>query len=159
MNFGRQVAVSSAVVEDGILDSKKGGSMKRLYVLLALSIIFCMFAGVAQAQTWTTANQITVAWDAVTVPTGTVSYKVYSKPEVGTVETLLTTVTTTQATVTFTTEGRYFLGAKSIRNVDGIEIEASRTAWSNVATDVQAGLTFGVQYYTRPAAVTGIRIP
>jgi hypothetical protein len=128
-------------------------------IIIILAVLFMAMAGSAQAQTWTTANQITVAWDAVTVPSGTVSYRVYSKPETSSLETLMTTTSATQATLTFTTEGRYFLGVLTVRTLNGVEVDASRIAWSNVATDVQAGVTFGVQYIVRPADTKNIRIP
>lgn len=131
--------------------------------LILVAFMMVLFTSTVQAQQWQIANQVTVSWDPVTTNvdgqpiTGTVSYKTYSKPETGTVETLLGTVTATQATITFQAEGRYFLGVKSVRNVDGIEIESSRIAWSNIAADCANGVTFGVQYYKAPANVINIK--
>lgn len=137
----------------------------RKWLMFMLMVVFMFTVSpLAFAQQWTTANQVTVSWDPVTTNvdgqpiTGTVSYKTYSKPELGTVETIQGTVTATNATITFQAEGRYFLGVKSVRNVDGVEIESSRIAWSNVAADCQNGVTFGVQFYKGPADVKNIKL-
>lgn len=129
--------------------------MKRL--LLALLVVLAL-AVTAQAQQWTTANQVTVSWDVVTVQSGTVSYKLYSRLASGGPEVFISTVTALSAVVTFQAEGRYFLGVRSVRNVDGVELEASTISWSDNPAVCQGGVTFGVQYYTLPAPVGGIRI-
>lgn len=128
-----------------------------LWSLLVLLILWTL-PEVSEAQQWTTANQVTVSWDAVTVTSGTVSYKTYYRPAAGGAETYAGTVTSTQDTITLTIEGRYFLGVRSVRNVDGLELESSRISWSDNPADCQGGVTFGVQYYTLPANVGGIRI-
>lgn len=129
--------------------------MKRF--LLSLLFVLVMTVSV-NAQQWQTANSINVAWDAVTVTSGTVTYKLYSKTVPGGVETFISTVSTTGATVTFQAEGRYFLGVRSVRTVNGVELEASTISWSDNPAVCQGGVTFGVQYYTLPAPVGGIRI-
>lgn len=131
------------------------------YMWLAILsvVILAVLPAISQAQQWTTANSINVSWDPVTVTSGTVSYKTYYRTVLlPVVETYVGTVTTTQGTVTFALEGKYFLGVRSVRNVDGLELESSRIAWSDNPADCQGGVTFGVQYYTLPANVGGIRI-
>jgi hypothetical protein len=138
--------------------------MRKWFMIALMITLMLLVANAAPAQQWTTANQVTVSWDPVTTNidgqpiTGTVTYKTYSKPELGTIETLVGTVSETKSTITFTAEGRYFLGVKSVRNVDGVEIESSRIAWSNVASDCQNGVTFGVQFYKAPANVKNIKL-
>ena len=53
--------------------------MKKLIVLAIM-----LFASVAIAQTWHTANQVTFSWDAVApiLPTDTIKYAVYVKKDV-----------------------------------------------------------------------------
>jgi hypothetical protein len=136
----------------------------RKWFTITLMIMLMFLAVPAQAQQWTTANQVTVSWDPVTTNidgqpiTGTVTYKTYSRPELGTFESLIGTVSETRSIITFTAEGRYFLGVKSVRNVDGVEIESSRIAWSNNAADCQNGVTFGIQFFKAPANVTNIKL-
>lgn len=115
------------------------------------------FVGIASAQQWVTVDSINVLWDPVTVSSGTVSYKTYFRSASGGPETFFSTVTTPQATITFTVEGRYFVGVKSIRNVDGIELESSTISWTDNPAVVQNGVTFGVQYYSLPGNVGGLR--
>jgi len=131
--------------------------MKRI-VLAVLVMVFIGFTGLAQAQTWVPTNAITVAWDAVTVPSGTVSYKLYIKPATGGTESFAQTVTGTTATVSFPVEGRYYIGVRTVRSVDGIELESSNIGWSNDAAYVMNGATFGAQYYIAPGNITGLRI-
>lgn len=127
-------------------------------VIAFFAVLAMIFVSVPVfSQTWHTTNQATVAWDAVTVPSGTVSYKVYIKPEVGGTETLVTTVTTTQATITFAEEGRYFTGVSTVRTVNSVPIESSTISWSNIASVCQNGVTFGIQYYIPPSAPVGLR--
>lgn len=135
---------------------------KKRHIILAALLLFFLspltsYLSPVSAQTFYPTNQLTVAWDEVTVPSGTVSYKVYIKPEAGGTEALATTVTATQATVTFTQEGRYFLGVSSVRTVNAIPIESSTISWSNVAAVCQNGVTFGAQYYVPPAAPANFR--
>lgn len=129
--------------------------MKKLILSLLTVLIL---TGSAFAQQWYPTNQITVAWDPVTVSSGTVSYKVYTRPAAGGTETLFATTPNTESTVTFTVEGKYFLGVRSVRTVDGIDIESSTISWSNVASDVLNGATFGAQYYLPPSKAGGLRI-
>lgn len=111
----------------------------------------------ASAQTWKTANQVTVGWDAVTTPTGTITYKVYSRPEAGGTATLMTTAPTTQATVTFTQEGRYYLGVSTVRTVGGVEVESSTISWSSDPSVTFQAQTFGVEYIIPAPAPVGLR--
>lgn len=129
--------------------------MKR--ILLTLMMLLLIPAS-SWAQQWVTANQISVAWDPVSVSSGVVSYKTYTKPAAGGVETFFSTVTTTTATITFAVEGRYFLGVQTVRTLDGTEL-LSTIAWSNNPADCRGGVTFGAQYYIPPAAPGGMRTP
>lgn len=126
-------------------------------ITIIIGILFLLISIPAWSQTWYPANQKTVAWDAVTVPSGTVTYKLYSQPESGGTPTLMTTVATTQATVTFTVEGRYYLGVSTVRTVSGVEVESSTISWSNNPAVCAGGATFGIQYLVAPNAPTGFR--
>lgn len=128
------------------------------YALCAMLFVLLFTATQAVAQTWKPTNQVTVAWDAVTVTSGTVSYNIYIRPEAGGTPTLTNPkVATTQATVTFTTEGRYYLGVSAIRTVGGVDVESSTVSWSSDPSVTFQGATFGVQYLVPPSAPVGIR--
>lgn len=132
--------------------------MKKILCLTFLAIL--LMTGSALAEKWTTANQITVAWDPITVSSGIVSYKIYYKPiSVPTPETMYAEkVADTQITMTFANEGRYYVGVRSVRTVDGIDLEASTISWSNDPLAVLNGETFGIQYYNLPNSVGGIKV-
>ena len=133
--------------------------MKRFALIFAF--IF-LFAGVAYAQTWHTANQMTVAWDAVPpVAAGDViKYQVYTRIGTsGTGSPVGGEITATQLVVTFSTEGRYFVGVKSIRYPSGetVGIPSVTTSWSNDASVCAAAGPFGIVYYAAPQAVQGLK--
>jgi hypothetical protein len=125
-------------------------------IILAMVIILGIVA-ICCAQTWQPTNQVTVGWDAVTAASGTITYKVYSKPEIGGIPALMTTVSATQATVTFTQEGRYYLGVSTVRTVGGVAYESPTTSWSNVVADTFQGQTFGVEYIIPSPSPKNIR--
>ncbi len=141
---------------------------KRLTVILAIFLV--LFAGIALAQTWHTANQATVAWDAVTTidngdplpPTDTIEYVVYLANAVtdpnktNPVEVARTT--NTQQLITLNVEGQYFVGCKAIRKIaDGTEVGESVVAWSDDPQYVQNGETFGLRYFMPPSAPNQLR--
>ena len=126
---------------------------KRFFMLIILLIALCI-PDIAFAQEWHPTNQVTIAWEGAANATG---YKVYTKSVDGTnvVEVGMTALL--NYTITFIEEGRYFLGVKSIRNIDG-ELLTSDIAWSDSAEACQNSETFGAVYYEPPEAVTNLRI-
>jgi hypothetical protein len=124
---------------------------------------------------WYTANQATVAWDAVTtdvngdpVPgTGErITYVVYlansqtdpdkSNPvEVGSTQ-------DTQLVITLGTKGSYYMGVKSVveagNDTDGWTVASeSEVAWSDDPQYAQGGVTFGLRFYPAPSVPGGLR--
>ena len=134
--------------------------MKTLIAVLAVMF----FSTGAFAQNWNTANQVTLAWDAVPQdkPTDQPNkYQVYTKagsptatPQKAGAETIAR-----QQSVTFATEGRYYLCVGAIRYPQGetIGIHSSRLACSDIAADTATG-AFGVVYYVAPAAPGGLKL-
>ena len=124
----------------------------------------CLFPLLVFGQTWNTANQVTLAWDAVPQdkPTDQPNkYQVYTKagsptatPQKFGFETIAT-----QQSVTFSNEGRYYLCVGAIRYPQGetIGIPSARIACSDIADDTKDG-AFGVVYYVAPAAPGGLRL-
>lgn len=127
--------------------------MKKLFIILAILLI----TSFANAQTWYDVNQVTFAWDAVTtlsdgtpIPAGnTVKYQVYTKPNsVSTGTKTGNEITATQLLISFTAEGSYFLGVESLRYSGTTLINKSASiAWSDVASNCQGGVAFGVNYW------------
>lgn len=134
--------------------------MKTIIAVLAVML----FSTGAFAQTWNTANQVTLAWDAVPKEKQTDQpnkYQVYTKagsptatPQKYGAETIAT-----QQSVTFATEGRYYLCVGAIRYPQGetIGIPSARLACSDIAADTATG-AFGVVYYVAPAAPGGLKL-
>lgn len=118
-------------------------------------------AGAALGLVSHTANQITVAWDAVTVEEGTVEYDVYlanaiTDPDKAAPVKIETTTGLTSL-ITLGVEGRYFVGVRSARIIDGERVaESEQIAWSDAAEF--APEPFLVQFFAAPENVTGIRI-
>jgi len=142
---------------------------KAILFLISFLIASCISFNV-EAQTWFTANQVTVAWNPVTtlsdgtaIPSGdTVKYQLYLR--IGTTGDGTPYGAETEAiqqTITFTTEGAYFWGVKTLRYKQGetIPIPSATTSWSNDA-GVTDGSPFGIKYYVAPSSAGGLkRVP
>ena len=132
--------------------------MKKLIVLAIM-----LFASVAIAQTWHTANQATFSWNAVApvVAGDVIKYQVYVKK--GETEPLVSAGGETAATsfvLTFSVEGRYYLCVETLRYPQG-ETEPVRSdtiSCSNNAADTASGSPFGVKYFTNPAKTGGLKV-
>jgi len=137
--------------------------MKKRWLIVPFLLVF-LVAGLALAQTWHTANQATVAWDAVTVPAdSTVEYIVYlsnavTDPNKDNPAEVATTTDLDQL-ITLNVEGSYFVGVKSRRilTADGTNVGESDISWSDDPTRVQNGETFGLRYFIPPDAPGNLR--
>ncbi len=132
--------------------------MKKILCIVLFILLAC---SVAHAQTWFTANQVTVAWDAVAKvqPTDAIKYQVYLR--IGTTGDGAAYGTETEAiqqTITFSAEGSWFIGVKALRYVQGeaTPIPSATISWSNEGEDTNNN-PFGVRYLVAPASVGGIR--
>ena len=133
--------------------------MKKLLIIIAILVM----AGVANAQTWYTANQVTLAWDPVPKVLATDQankYQVYSRNDLVSNGTKIAgEITATQLLISFSVEGQYYLGVESIRYPVGatVGITSASKAWSNNAADTN-NLPFGVSFMIRPVITTGLRL-
>ena len=138
--------------------------------IIALLIVVIAAIAFAADIIWRPTNQATIAWDPVTTfldntelpPGTTVQYKVYYRLEgslPGAPPTEAATTSATQATITFTDEGRYFIGIKAQRLFNGTLIPESDStiAWSDTAAATQAATPFGVVYFKVLKATGGLR--
>ncbi len=142
--------------------------MKRKISLFVVLLVLFL-AGIALAQTWHTANQATVAWDAVLLdngdpipPTDTIEYVVYLSNAITDPNKLnpveVATTTNLEQLITLNVEGSYFVGVKAVRKIaDGTNVGESTVAWSDDPQYVQNGQTFGLRYFLPPAAPREIR--
>lgn len=138
--------------------------MKKLALLLALTLL----PVIAFGQEWVNSNQSTVAWDAVTYevdPGERIVYRTYlvnSKTDPDkTNPALIGDTTEPQYLFTFTQKGSYFVGVKSVVQIDNggtwEDVTESAIGWSDDPTYAQAGETFGIRFYPAPAAPVGLR--
>jgi hypothetical protein len=139
-------------------------SMLILISILLLSAVF-MTPPVA-ALDWHTADQATVAWDAVTVNTDgghlgaqdNVEYSVYLTDSTNPLKDSSTAVwrgSETQTLVTLSQEGSFYAGVRAHRIRDGTEVSISSVSWADdpvVTNDSPWGLLF----FFPPASVKGI---
>ena len=141
--------------------------MKRLSIAV---VILLLVVGVAFAQTWHTANQATVEWDAVAnlsdgtplPPTDTVEYTVYLANAITDPNkdnpSEVATITDTSHLITLNVEGSFFVGVKAVRKIsDGTVVGESEVAWSDDPQYCQNGETFGLRYFLPPAAPKNMR--
>lgn len=140
-------------------------NMKKFIFALLVSLMLAVSP--VYAQTWHTANQSTVAWDAVTtlsngstIPlTDVVKYKIYLKNAVtGGEPVLLDEVTVLEYVITLNTEGSYFIGVSALRYLsDGTLVNESVVAWSDMPEFCANSETFGVRYFISLSAPGGLR--
>jgi hypothetical protein len=138
--------------------------MKKALIILAILLtVGAASSRDALAQTWYTANQVTLAWDAVpkVLPTDQANkYQVYSRNDLVSLGSKIGgEITATQLLVSFTNEGRYYLGVEAIRYPAGetVGIKSVAKAWSNVAADTNNN-PFGVSFFAVPGGVGGLRL-
>ena len=116
----------------------------------------------AEAQTWHTTNQTTVGWteptemadgsanpadllleyvvylsNAVTDPSKANPVQVARVPDL-------------TALITLNVEGKFFVGLKAVRIVDGEDVTESDMIWSDNPQHVLNGETFGIRYFLAP---------
>jgi hypothetical protein len=136
-------------------------------IIVTLIIVLAVAAGAtasgAKEAVWVSANQKVIQWDAVTkdssgisLPEGAVvTYRVFTKTEPAGVITEVGTVSPTTYTITFTQEGRYWVGVKAERIVNEILVAQSPITWSSdtvLNTD-----PFGITFYVVPGNPRNIR--
>jgi hypothetical protein len=129
---------------------------------LGIAVAIAMCAAKAEAQEWHSTNQISVTWDAVTQHTdgtpitGEITYDLFIGPvDQSSQQEIATGVAATQHTITFNQEGRWLVGLRTVKTLDG-EIMRSVVGWSidvEVAPD-----PFGVLFLKSPAGVKGLSI-
>lgn len=136
--------------------------MKKL-ILIALALFLTgLLPSLSFSQTWHSTNQVTVAWDTVTLPdgiSGAVAYDVYTVRSTAAKSTAvkIARATSTQITIGFSAEGRYFVGVKSVRIDAGTDVSESTISWSDDPLVTATG-PFGVVYIVSPRAPAGIRL-
>jgi hypothetical protein len=133
-------------------------------------VILLLVVGVAFAQTWHTANQATVEWDAVDIldngdplpATDVIEYVVYLANAITDPDknnpSEIATVTDTSQLITLNVEGSYFVGVKAIRKDSlGEVLGESEVAWSDLPQYCQNGETFGLRFFQPPDAIKNMR--
>ena len=134
--------------------------MKKLFLILAILV----FAAPAMAQTWHTANQVALAWDAVPkvqTTDGPNKYQVYIKFQSTTAAPVAvgSEIEATQQAVSFSTEGRYYLCVDAARYPQGeTQPVRSELSCSHDAASTASGTAFGVKYFVNPGKPTKLRL-
>jgi hypothetical protein len=142
---------------------------KALLILLLPALLLAAPAPASAAVEWVPANQVTVAWDAVTtdangnpIPAAEIRYVSYYVAEADTAKTAPITIGTTTAleqVFTFQGEGRFILGVKAERVVNTAPagqleqltvVGQSPVSWSDNPAVCLDGKTFGVTRYASP---------
>jgi hypothetical protein len=128
-------------------------------ILLVLAL--CLLSTAGQAQTWHTANQVTVGWDAVAPiqPTDTIKYQLYVRQDLVSAGIKAgDPVATLQAVVTMPSEGDWWIGVETLRYVQGVAdpFRSSTKAWSHDPAACGPAGPFGVRYFVLPAPPGGL---
>ena len=139
----------------------------RLRIMCLLSFLFCFLFAMsaitmkAQGQIWHTADSVSLGWDAVPgIANDVIRYRVYIKQEPGGTEQEMTSgegIIETQSLITFTQEGRWFMGVQSARWVENGLVGTSSISWSSDPAVCANNEAFGAIYFLPPAAVGGLK--
>lgn len=135
--------------------------------LIVFSIIYLVVAA-AFGQDWINTNQATVAWDAVQyeIDQGErLIYRTYlanAKTDPNKINPAFIGETDQlQYQFTFTEKGSYFVGLKTVVQVEESgtwqDVAESEIGWSDDPLYAQGGQIFGLRYYPVPLAPVGMR--
>ena len=139
--------------------------MKKIILIIFIVLIF---TPLVSAQTWFTADSLSVDWTAPTtlidgspIPVGDIiKYNLYIKDAINpqAIEELIVSNLMVQTyLVKFTKEGRFFIGVCAVRYIGGITyIGESIIAWSSDPV-YTLNNPFGGVYYISPSPPTGLR--
>ena len=140
----------------------------KIFKISIFAVLIFLFALTAWTQDWVSTNQVTTAWDAVTYELTTgerLMYRTYlanaqTDPN-KTNPSYIGETASLQYQFTFTQKGSYFVGVRSVVQVDhdGVWEDAaeSEIGWSDDPQYAQAGATFGIRFYPVPPVPTGQR--
>lgn len=135
--------------------------MKKAGIIFAMLCFLSLLTFPANAQVWYTANQVTIAWDAVPKVQSTDQenkYQVYTRNDlVSAGQVVGGEITATHLLITLSAEGRYYFGVKAVRYPQGETVgQSSSVAWSNTP-EATGNNPFGVMYYALPAIPVNLR--
>lgn len=139
--------------------------MKKLLLVFAILV----FVVPAMAQTWHTANQVTLAWDAVPPPVdssnnplpGDIKYQCYIKFQSSAAEAVKvgSEIEETQQAISFSAEGRYYLCAQALRYPPNeTEPVKSTLSCTHDPAVTATGQAFGVKYFVPPGQANKLRL-
>ena len=137
--------------------------MKCLTLLTVYFSLLIASVSTSYAVTWHSANQATVAWNAVTtaddgtpIDPAQIRYRCYTKTPQG-VQAELGQVTAPSYTVTLSDGQKIYFGAKTERVVNGVVESESTISWSDDAAVCLNGVTFGIKFFKGPGAPRDLR--
>jgi hypothetical protein len=136
--------------------------MKKFIMTLILILGLCGISidTSVNAQEWHTASQITVAWDVVdpSLPNDVISYIVRVKNATTGEEQIVGETSELNYTITFTTEGRYYIGVSTKRITGDMTELESEVNWSNENGEATPN-PFGVVFYVIPEPPPNLHTP
>ena len=139
--------------------------MKKIYLIFMILLLVGLMFSLAYGQDFVDANQITIEWDPVAPidPADVIAYQVFLSPypfvgdrqDVNTPWEEIEVTLAVQSTLTFTTEGEYVAGVRTIRSVEGgPTIKYSDMIWSDIDGVPNP---FVLRYYESPDSPVNIR--
>lgn len=149
-----------------LLKEEKGGSMntRSWFYVLAIIVFLLLCASVSRGES-VTANQATVAWDAVTtnedgnvVPPEEISYKVYARSKPLLEPVFVGSTQEASYTFTFDQEAVWIVGAQTVRTIDGQVVGESDISWSDNPERTASGEPIYIMYFKSPASPLKIKV-
>jgi len=141
--------------------------MLEVVIIITLAVLLVVIGSV-EAQTWITANQATIGWDASTTltsgaavpPADLVKYQAWTKRGADAPVKVGSEITALQTTITFSAEGRYLMGVQAIRYPAGETVgQPSTITWSDSTDVVAVPSRFGIVYFLATRNPGNFRAP
>ena len=124
--------------------------------MIGIILVVLMLPVTALAVDWMVTDHCTLSWDAIPDLgyNATIEYipcfcNAVTDPDKEN-PMMIGSTPDLSCTVTFYSEGQYFLGVKAVTILDGQELAASEINWSDDPVGNLSGEAFGVWYYTCP---------
>jgi hypothetical protein len=129
-----------------------------LAVALVLGYVGILYAGTH------TVTEVTLGWNPVTtladgsaVPADQVSFEVFVADLARQNQVAVGRTTQNSFHIVFQGEGKFIVGCRTVRTVDGEEVAYSEMSWSDMADRCENGETFDFRVYQKPSFPQGLK--
>lgn len=141
--------------------------MRKIVMISSILLLLLSFSAFASDLSWHTANELTLAWSPVTKNNQGESISDVIHYEIAIVsassvdrnkdKVIIGSTEATQHQIEFNEEGRFILGVRAVRIIEGEALSTSTWAWSDDPSAAKEGRVFGGQFFFPLASPQGMQ--